>query len=256
MAKGRERLPYLRWFTDDYFADTFNLEFHEHGIYLAMLALAWSRPDCDLPNDMNWLFRALSQMAKTSHKRVHATAPKLLKTYWQFDPQGCGGIGRWTNRRLLQERDNVEIRSRQARDSAKQRWHGTEENQRLTVYERNAKAMLPIPIQDKSTDRPVPTAEVIHNNGVKNGFDQGSPPEPSQPPRPNGNANQDTSATTMSPDMKLARFQLWLSSVVPGSWRTIQAAFDANDPDHRVALQACKTAAATHRKGWPFNAPQ
>lgn len=257
MAKGRGRLPYLRWFTEDYLDDTFGLELHDHGAYLLMLALAWRRVDCDLPNDMKWLHRAMAQhVAGLTSQRFHATIPKLLKTYWQFDPQGCGGIGRWTNKRLQKERADAEQRSSSARDSIKQRWHGNQQDQPLSPYERNTSVILPRTIQEDISSTTDSVAGLIHNSQGKNGFDTGAPSEPSQPPRQPPNGHDDTSRTPMSPDQKLARFQQWLSSVVPGSWRTVQAAFDANNPDNRVALKACQTAAKTHGKGWPFNAPQ
>lgn len=138
--------PALPIFTDAYMADTLDLNAEQHGAYLLLLMLAWRRPDCAIPNDMVWLKRSMSGMARDMHgNRFNKLIPPLLASYFTL-----GNDGKLHQKRLRKERDFLEKRSRNARENSKKRWHETSDNKDLTY----ARAML---ASNAPTPTPTPT---------------------------------------------------------------------------------------------------
>lgn len=92
--------PALPLFTDAYMADTRHLSAAQHGAYLLLLMTAWRMPDCKLPNDDVFLGRCASMDARTwkSNKDI-------IMGFWCQDE-----MQKWCQRRLLDERKNVEDR--------------------------------------------------------------------------------------------------------------------------------------------------
>ncbi len=54
------KFPHLPLWTDAYMADTLHLTHEEHGLYLMLLMTIWRSPDCKIPNDLEWVKKALA----------------------------------------------------------------------------------------------------------------------------------------------------------------------------------------------------
>lgn len=87
--------PYIRFWFRDYLTDTRHLTTTEHGAYLLLLLSAWNTPTCSLPDDDTLLRRCAG-----SPRNWQAIKPNVM-AYWDL------GNGRWTQKRLLLERDWV-----------------------------------------------------------------------------------------------------------------------------------------------------
>jgi len=107
------RFPMLPLFTGSYLADTPNLELDEHGAYLLLMMLAWQRPGCTLPNDEQWIRKAIHAHGKT-WKRLRET---VLHRFWQQRADG-----EWEQKRLTKEWRIAEQKSERARAKATKRW--------------------------------------------------------------------------------------------------------------------------------------
>jgi uncharacterized protein YdaU (DUF1376 family) len=110
--------PSLPLWTDAYLADTLDLTDSEHGLYLLMLIIAWRRPDCALPDDMDALKRVLGGCCRGLHgNHFNRTVPGLLKRFFEL-----GEDGKWHQKRLEKERDFLRKRSRNASENVRKRW--------------------------------------------------------------------------------------------------------------------------------------
>jgi len=92
--------PALPLFTDAYMADTRHLTAAQHGAYLLLLMTAWRMPDCKLPDDDVFLSRCAAMDVRTWKSNRAA-----VMQFWHIDEQQ-----KWFQRRLLDERKNVEER--------------------------------------------------------------------------------------------------------------------------------------------------
>lgn len=109
--------PAMPWWTDAYFADTGDLTMLEHGGYMVLLAIAWRRPDNALPDDMEWLKRAVGAHCAELHGRTfNAVVPKLLSRFFVLSD------GVWRQNRLDREREFLREQSAKQRDRVMKRW--------------------------------------------------------------------------------------------------------------------------------------
>jgi uncharacterized protein YdaU (DUF1376 family) len=244
--------PSLEIFTDAYLADTGDLTLEEHGAYHLMLYTAWRRPDNALPNDMDWLKRALAAHCKSLHGRTfNALIPRLLHRFWALDVDN----NVWRQKRLDREREFRLKFNRNQSEIATKGWQKrretaaqNEENQGLT----NAG-----PLPAGNAPHPTPQEE----ERSKTLFNApGTVREPAPPPRkyPNG------SVTIEDPAQRIARFQghlvdhLLTKHAVKDhgeAWDLVAAAFDPKHRTHARALAICRKYAADMGKGWPLQTP-
>jgi len=157
--------PSLPLWTDAYLADTADLDACEHGCYLVLLMIAWRRPDCSLPNDLEWMRRSLNAYCggRMHGNRFNSIVPKLLSRFFTLD-----GEGKWQQKRLRKERDFVLNFSRSQREKVEKRWAKVRENKEL------ADTMV-IPPGITPTPTPTPNKEERPpNGGPKNAAPRGA----------------------------------------------------------------------------------
>lgn len=112
----------MPWWTDAYFADTGDLTMLEHGGYMVLLAIAWRRPDNALPDDMEWLKRAVGAHCAELHGRTfNAVVPKLLSRFFVLSD------GVWRQKRLDHEREFLREKSKRQRERVLKRWRSDAE---------------------------------------------------------------------------------------------------------------------------------
>ena len=142
--------PALPLWTDAYLADTLDLRAEEHGCYLLILFIAWRRPDCAIPNDMEWLKRSLSGCIAGMHgNKFNSIIPKLLLRFFTL-----GEDGKWHQKKLRKVRDFQLILSRKNSESAKKRWNKPDKSNGYEMpsdSERNASSS-----SSSSTNPPYP----------------------------------------------------------------------------------------------------
>lgn len=142
--------PALPIFTDAYMADTLDLTAEQHGAYLLLLMLAWRRPDCAIPNDMEWLKRYMGGMARGMHgNRFNKLVPPLLDRFFE-----AGIDGKFHQKRLGKEREFLKKRSEKQRENAKKRWSAVNEINELGDASAMPGGNAPTP-----TPTPTPTKE-------------------------------------------------------------------------------------------------
>lgn len=104
--------PRLPLHVGDYLKDTppiSRVNWEHHGIYLLALMIAWSTPQCRLPNDPQWLARRFGCTVDDYHELVE---PVLLE---YFD-----NSGNWLRqKRLAEEHENVRDFSKKQSDRRK-----------------------------------------------------------------------------------------------------------------------------------------
>lgn len=100
--------PALPLWTDAYLGDTTHLTTIEHGAYLLLLFTAWRTPTYDLPNDD----RLLARFCRLTDGQWQRIKPTVM-AYWRLKN------GRWSNGRLLDERDAVRRKVAQRSDAGK-----------------------------------------------------------------------------------------------------------------------------------------
>lgn len=110
--------PWMPLYVTDYLTDTLDLSAEEHGCYLLLMMLCWRRPNCDLPNDMEWLKRSVRSMASDMHgNRFNRIVPRLLERFFKLDIDGM-----WRQPRLVYEREKAENFSGIQKENANKRW--------------------------------------------------------------------------------------------------------------------------------------
>jgi uncharacterized protein YdaU (DUF1376 family) len=146
--------PALPLWTDAYLADTADLNACEHGCYLIMLMIAWRRPDCALPNDLQWMQRALNAYCGGSMhgNRFNSIVPKLLERFFQIEPDG-----KFHQKRLRKEREFVANFSRTQTEKIKKRWANVRGNNGLADT---------VVIPAGNTPTPTPTPIVLSDTNV------------------------------------------------------------------------------------------
>lgn len=96
--------PALPFWTDAYLADTTHLTTEQHGAYCLLLFKMWRQPDCDLPDDPK-LMAKLAGITSAKWPGVWS----VLKVFFLIGPNG-----RWTQKRLMKEREYVNKRAGKA----------------------------------------------------------------------------------------------------------------------------------------------
>jgi len=141
--------PALPLWTDAYLADTADLDACEHGCYLILLMIAWRRPDCALPNEMQWMQRTLNAYCggRLHGNRFNRIVPRLLKRFFVL-----GTDEKWRQKRLGKEMNFVRKRSETAKENVQKRWARARENNNL-----GDTAVIP----PSNTPTPTPTPIVI-----------------------------------------------------------------------------------------------
>lgn len=110
----------------DYLADTLDLNSEEHGCYMLLLMISWRRKGT-LPNDMQFLKRALSACASDMHgNRFNRLVPKLLERFFTLNEQGD-----FVNKRLGKELEKANKFSENQKENAQKRWAKAKENNNL-----------------------------------------------------------------------------------------------------------------------------
>lgn len=118
---GRIWMPF---YPGDYLADTVDLTAEQHGIYIILLMIAWRRPNCTLPDDMEWMKRALTSCASDMHgNRFNRSVPYLLNRFFLKDSEG-----NWYQNRLRNEREKSDKISEKQREKSNKRWSKINEN--------------------------------------------------------------------------------------------------------------------------------
>ncbi|WP_205769517.1 DUF1376 domain-containing protein [Microvirga sp. KLBC 81] len=102
------QFPSLPLFTDAFIADTGHLNATETGAYLMLLMVAWRSSDCALPDDDSRLCR----WARVDPRSWARIKPRVME-FWTLED------GKWTQKRLLLERDKVCKRAEAARENGK-----------------------------------------------------------------------------------------------------------------------------------------
>ena len=97
------RAPSLPLFCGDYIADTKHLSLEEHGAYLLLLMIAWRSPSGTLDDDDTRLARMLGVTPRRWKTRLRPVVSQF------FAING----GKWTQKRLMAERNYVEERRKQ-----------------------------------------------------------------------------------------------------------------------------------------------
>lgn len=109
--------PWMPLYVSDYLADTLDLRAEESGCYMLLLMIAWRR-DGTLPDDMNWIKRALSSCASDMHgNRFNKIVPPLLDRFFYRDESGG-----FRNKRLEKEREKAAKYSEKQRENVEKRW--------------------------------------------------------------------------------------------------------------------------------------
>lgn len=88
--------PALPLWTDAYLADTRHLSQAEHGAYLLLIVTAWRTHDCRLPDDD----RLLARYAGCDLRTWRRQKPTIM-AFWDLEE------GRWSQKRLMAEREYV-----------------------------------------------------------------------------------------------------------------------------------------------------
>lgn len=104
--------PALPLFTDAFISDTTHLTAAQTGAYIMLLFHAWRARDCALPDDD----RILARMARMDG-RAWASQKGVVMSFW--DKVDVDGVQKWVQRRLLDERKFVDLRSRKNAEAGK-----------------------------------------------------------------------------------------------------------------------------------------
>lgn len=104
--------PYMPFFVDAYMLDAGHLTEQEHGAYLRLLIMAWTKPECRLPNDDAWLARHFSRSVET----IREVYRPIIAEFFQTD-------GNWLwQKRQKAEWEHARKISKKQSDNAKSRW--------------------------------------------------------------------------------------------------------------------------------------
>jgi uncharacterized protein YdaU (DUF1376 family) len=143
--------PSLPLWTDAYLGDTMHLKLEEHGAYLKLLIIAWRTPECGLPDDDAKLARMLGVTVERWRDKLRPA----IEPFWTV------ADGRWTQKRLLKEREKVQNFSEVQRDRARKRWPAKSLNGH-DPGDAGAK-----PARGNAIPSPSPSKEVIESTGDK-----------------------------------------------------------------------------------------
>jgi len=146
--------PALPIWTDAYLADTLDLSAEQHGVYVLLLMIAWRRPSCTLPDDMEWIKRAMKGATANMHgNRFNAVVPAIIDRFFRKTE-----TGELEQKRLRKERDFLLKTSENNREKSLKRWDEYRKNKELADADASIRHMPPHPHphpQDKeSISRP------------------------------------------------------------------------------------------------------
>ncbi len=147
--------PAIPLWTDAYLGDTTHFSTIEHGAFLLLLFTAWRTSTCDLPDD-DVLLAKYCRMTQAQWQRVKPT----IMAKWRLSE------GRWSNGRLLDERDAVRRRIGQRSDAGKASALKRQHREATSVQRAGNETAT-------TTATPIPTVSSLRS-------DTSSPPKPSQ----------------------------------------------------------------------------
>jgi uncharacterized protein YdaU (DUF1376 family) len=130
--------PYLPLFVTDYRSKTDHLTDAEHGIYLQLLMLMWQSPDCQIPDDDEWI-------ARRFRRDVDAVRTHMRPLMREF----CIVHKGWVTQKAKSKRNSASAKSRWNKD--KDQSERNSERNASTHSERNAPT-LPYPTISKKED--------------------------------------------------------------------------------------------------------
>lgn len=264
----------LTIWTDAILGDTTGLSDAEFGAYTRLLMAAWRRPECDIPDDAQWMRRTAQTPANWWPKRW-----AKIEGFWRRTTNSHGEPV-WVQKKLLKERDRRRLFRQKQADAANVRWDqertkkqstgpagdrpppGAEQSpvtphllesgaelpgkgfQALSGCQRICPAHAPDspnPVQEENTCRPS-----LEPARAKEGFSTNLIGK-------NGNGFAIGTYTVADPHQRIARFQKKLASAIGAQgWAIIIVAMNPKHPSHETALTHCKMIARTQlKKGWP-----
>lgn len=115
------KLPYFNYYPRDFIADTRHLTFEQRGIYRELLDFMWIYgEDCSLPDDV----KTISGLLNLSPAKWRAVRAVLVEG---FAPVLRSARGRLMSKRLCEEYDKANKKSRIRQEAANARWHPDDE---------------------------------------------------------------------------------------------------------------------------------
>lgn len=143
-------LPYFPLYPTDFEADTSHLTLAEDGAYNRLLRLMWMTPNCDLPDDDEWLRRRL----RCSRMEYGEVAAPVIAEFFKREN------GRISNTRLLEEYEKAKA-SHEKRVSAGQKGGKTKSLKNNDTPPSNAKAKpkQPEPYPEPDNKQPLEQGE-------------------------------------------------------------------------------------------------
>jgi len=127
--------PALPIWTDAYLADCSHLTDAEHGIYLQILMLIWRSPNCQIPDDDEWIARKFRRDANAVRTHIRP----LMREFCQI------GKGWVTQKRLKKEWEWCTKKRQTNKESANIRWN-KENNKCERISKRISERNAPTPI--------------------------------------------------------------------------------------------------------------
>ncbi len=82
------RFPDLRFWIDAWALDTKHLNYEETGIYITLIIMMWSHPNCRIPNDDKWLARHFRMTPREVEKKLRPLITEFCKKDRRFITQG------------------------------------------------------------------------------------------------------------------------------------------------------------------------
>jgi uncharacterized protein YdaU (DUF1376 family) len=269
----------LTIWTDAILGDCTGLSDAEFGAYTRLLMAAWRRPECDIPDDSQWMRRTAQTPANYWPKRWAAIEP-----FWQATTN-TRGEPVWVQKKLLKERDRRRLFRKKQSENAKARWDQEQDRDRSKKHRSAPVDKVSPPMANSSLV--TPHLQESREGGalrtISGTYDMpahmpnGCPRIPNPESRKedlesktftvtareevfsqsafgkNGNGFAPGTYTITDPDQRMARFQRKLAAALgPQGWMIIAVAMNPDHRSHEVALAQCKrTARSVLKKGWP-----
>lgn len=145
--------PALPLFTDAFIADTVHLNAAQTGAYIMLLMCAWRTSDCSLPDDDT----TLSRFARMD-KRAWKANKEIIMQFWNRND-----VGRWQQKRLLDERNYVEDKRNKNAAAGK-----------ASALKRKKRHLTNVPTESQhkpNQPTPTPTPTVLKEKNKKENFE-------------------------------------------------------------------------------------